>query len=405
MPRTLVAPLSLAAALLLPRPAAAEANGTAPSTPVAVYDQVMAEVGRSYYDQSFGKSWTDSVKAHRDEAAKTKDDASFKAVVENVFADLGPWRPRFLSAEDQEYWAVRSAFAGDPALVPWRWSGIWFERRGARVFIENVFAGTPAAHAGLGRGDEVLAVNDAPLKPVLSFQTARPAAKLDLKIKRLAFDKPRTIRVGTEVRSVSQVLATAMRETTKVFDFQRKKIGYVQLPAAGQAVFREELTKAFSTFANDADGAILDLRGSFGGADLTLADLFFDLPENPGEKDPAKIKMKRALYAKPLVALVDRRTESGKEWLAWLFKQQKRAELVGEKTSGRYLAYTPFEIVPGRYLLFMPASGAKVRPASESPEGGVEPDVAVDWPLLYAGGADPVLNEALKIALQKVKGG
>jgi carboxyl-terminal processing protease len=96
------------------------------------------------------------------------------------------------------------------------------------------------------------------------------------------------------------------------------------------------------------DGLVLDLRDGYGACDLSDLDPFY----RPKAAYPdlnavnaAGIETKnRMIFDKPLVALINRGSRSGKELLAFGLKRSKRALLVGENSAGFLLAGKLFPI-------------------------------------------------------------
>ena len=72
--------------------------------------------------------------------------------------------------------------------------------------------------------------------------------------------------------------------------------------------------------------------------------------------------------------------------------------LVGGRTAGAFLGGRPYEILGGRFLLYLAVAPG---PEGLDIEGkGVQPDVAVEDPLPYAAGADPRFDRALALAIE-----
>ncbi len=372
--------------------AAAAALLGAAKAPVKIYDEALALAQKEFVGTKPRAGWDKAVQDGRRSLAGKPDDAATEAAVNAALATLGAGKAFFLSDADQEFWALKSFFSGDLEGFRFRQTGAWFEQRGRRWFVRNALPGSPAADAGLKRGDEILAVDGRALEPVRSFSRLRPKDRARITYKRLAWDEPATLDLGTRVESLQESLLRAMEVSRHVYDFGQLKVGYVWLPAATHPGFRRELEKAAEAFARGTDAMVLDLRDGFGGADLTYLEPFFDGSQ-------------KALYAKPLVALVDGNTRGGREWLAWLLKRRGRAQLVGETTAGAFRAGKVLDVEPGRFLLYLAVADATAVPGPE-PEGkGVEPDLAVARGLMYAAGSDEPLGAALKAALAAAKGG
>lgn len=283
---------------------------------------------------------------------------------------------RFLTPADQEYLALASKFSGSLSAERYLQSGAWFARRGKRWFVEHVFAETPAAHAGLIRGDEIISVNGRPLEPVGSFMSG---GKLQLSYRRLPWEEPRQLALTPIRTSTQEILLAGMQRSQRIVERQQRKIGIVWLTAASHASFRTALHKAAQDFQRDADAMILDLRGDFGGGDLTYSEAWLGA---------------RAIFKKKLIVLVDQGTRGGREALAHLMQTSRRAVIVGAATAG--------DITPGVAVPCTTPVGALYLPTKLTAPGfQVQPDVAVDAPLVYAAGADPAMIAALEAATKQ----
>lgn len=138
-----------------------------------------------------------------------------------------------------------------------------------------------------------------------------------------------------------------------------------------------------------SDVFILDLRDGFGGAYPEYIEPFF------------KQGSKEAIYAKPLIVLINDGVRSGKEWISYLLKQTKRGTLIGSRTKGYFLAAQTFEIEPHRFMLYLAVKEDPSMPKLE--HNGVEPDIEVQTSLPYSAGADPVLERAIQFIEQTIK--
>jgi carboxyl-terminal processing protease len=101
-------------------------------------------------------------------------------------------------------------------------------------------------------------------------------------------------------------------------------------------------------------------------------------------------------YDRPLVVLINEGTRSGKESLAYQFRQGDRATVVGTTTAGAFTAGRGLLTDPAQpYFLFL--ASAEPRLDGQVIEGvGVAPHVAVPY-RVTADGDDPQLARALEI--------
>lgn len=367
---------------------ATEAQAVVPApSPLELYDAVTKAAVANHPPSN---ELSAAITSERRSLGPKPAEAETRAALERVLARLGPHAATLRTDEEQAYWSMR-AVTGDEPRSRLKHVGAWFERRGARWYATRVFPGSPAAEAGLLRGDEIIAVDGRPLEPVRSFTRIAGTAKATVEVKRVPWGKTETLAVGTRTEALDETLFRAMRESRHVHDLGGAKLGFVWLSGASEERFRTELADAVRRFERDTDALVIDLRGGyFGGSDMAYLEPFFLADGSPSS-------------TKPLVVLVDGETRGGKEALAWLLKRRGRATLVGERTAGAVQARAVIQVVPDRLALEI-VSGVAAGELTAALEGqGVEPDVRVESPLIYAAGADPQMAEGLRIAAAAVK--
>jgi C-terminal processing protease CtpA/Prc len=95
-----------------------------------------------------------------------------------------------------------------------------------------------------------------------------------------------------------------------------------------------------------------------------------------------------------MVILIKDGVRSGKEWISDILKQSHRATLIGEPTKGYFLAAKLFQIVPGRFDLYLATAKG---PGPDLEGHGVPPDIEVPATLPYSAGSDPQLQRGLNL--------
>lgn len=302
------------------------------------------------------------------------DDSELLAAANGLLRTLGTSHTELVSAEEQTFWALRSIFArslDEPAMPH---VGAWFVRRDGRWRVAEVNEGSAAERAGLRRGDTMISADGRPFAPVRAF-AGREAVTLTW---RSGSDEPERyalVPIGQD--GVQRMMLRAMQGSAHIIARGCARIAYLMLPAGTHPAFLETLTTAARRFATTSSAMVLDLRGGFGGADPAYVAPFIGSD---------------AIYRKPMAVLIDAGTRSGKEWAAFLFKASGRAPLIGTATAGSFLAGQPFTIGQ-RHILMLAVSDAG--PPGVDIEGrGVQPDIAVDWPLDMRG-EDPQFETAV----------
>ena len=309
------------------------------------------------------------------------------ADVFNPFLDsLGVSHTRLFDRRHQGYYMLRSLFSTRNLDTPKLFTvGVQLNDRDPGR-ISAVLDGTPAFAAGLKRGYRIVAVDGRPFTSLLQWQRED---QVELRV-----ETPsglRTFTVDTVKQGFQRALANATRASDKVLDCSNgRRVGYFHLWSGTNDVFLQAL-KASVKRANEMqlDGYVLDLRDGFGGAWWRYLDPFFaDRSEyfsyvtldakGVSDQYPAPSQDNPHAWAGPLAVIINGGTRSGKESLAFQFKQSGRATLFGSTTSGAFTAgLGTFAERDVNYLLYLAVAERRLN--GEVIEGvGVAPDVPVE---------------------------
>ncbi|MDR9436373.1 MAG: S41 family peptidase [Thiohalophilus sp.] len=304
--------------------------------------------------------------------------------------------------------------------------GVLTGHRDQQVVIREVLGGSPADRAGLGPGDELIAIDGEPVAgqsrdQVMTRLLGRPGSGLALRI-RFAEGDTREIDLRREFvdlplvegrwlpGAIAHVRLRALSDTT-VAQFNETFLGLIRKQRAPRAL-------------------ILDLRDNHGGvleAAVQLADLFVaegtllslrGRVESEQTRYMAQPRSKILEQDLPLVVLINGETTAGAESIAAALQDHRRALLIGQRSRGAGRLYSVFKLPDQRGLklaighLYRPAGGA-IAP------NGVVPDICVsngeafisdragnpECPReagpITVGKKDPVLNRAARIVADK----
>lgn len=236
-------------------------------------------------------------------------------------------------------------------------TGLIMHRQGKQLMISRVYAGSPAAAAGVRPGDRVVSVNgllvsnreqarDVP-KDSLAKPTAQPDSSTLVLFRPLVGDTLRVTLPSGKWHAPAASDAVMLSRTT----------GYVALTTISSKS-SEELDEAIEHLVDQgAKQLVLDLRGNGGGlleegvriASLFLSrgDLVVSVTGKAGTPPLERRVSRDGHWEKlPVSVLVDAHTASAAEIVAAALRDHKRALLVGEPTYGKGLVQRVVALTP-----------------------------------------------------------
>jgi carboxyl-terminal processing protease len=259
--------------------------------------------------------------------------------------------------------------------------GLWARReRDGRIEVTRVQSGSPAATAGIRKGDRLRSIDGRRVD-------GQPVTEVVSSLRGDATDAP----AGTEVRLVLERGTRAWTETLRRARLSTDSVVVHKLADSVTVIKIAAFTKGSGDVVRTAvrqapvgTGFILDLRGNSGGLvteAVTTASAFLDgglvaTYDVDGEQ--------RALHAdpggdtvRPLVALVDGGTMSAAELLTGALQDRGRAVVVGSRTFGKGSVQMPSEL-PGGSVAELTVGHYRT-PSGRSVDGrGITPDLDVE---------------------------
>jgi carboxyl-terminal processing protease len=389
-------------------PATAAVQQTTP----AIVDEVWRLVNERFYDPQFGgHDWRAIGETYRDRAITAAPD-ELPDLINSMLGELGASHTAYLTASDRAYYDLADIFHGAlrrelPRVFPdgevsYVGIGALTQPIGDKIFISGLLADFPAAQAGLRTGDEIVAAGGGKFDAIKSF-VGKAGQSVGLTIRRTADGATQDIAVTPVTIKPNEAYLKAIAASARIIEVDGTKIGYIRMWSYAGRDFQHLLEEEITTGAlKDADALIWDLRGGWGGAQPSYLDIFD--PRGPvmtvtgrsGQPDVVN-----ARWQKPAVLLIDGRTRSGKEILAYGFKKYGFGPVVGTPTKGDVLAARAF-MLSNDSLLELAVDDVRVD--GERLEGvGVAPTVEVPFRLEYSAGDDPQLAQAIAIAAQSVQ--
>ncbi len=304
-------------------------------------------VNHTYLDDTFNhQNWAQV----RQKALKAplKDSSSAYEAIQNMLKTLDDPFTRFL--DPQQYRSLQVNTSGELTGVGLQ---IALDSTGKLEVVAPI-AGSPAEKAGIQSRDRITKIEDTPtenltLDEAASLMRGKIGSTVSLVIERDGASK--SVTIVRDRITLNPVIAKLQKE-------QENNIGYIRLTQFN-ANAPMELAHAINELEKKgANGYILDLRNNPGGllqAGIEVARLWLDsdivvYTVNRQGIQGSFESFGPALTHDPLVILVNQGTASASEILAGALQDNHRATLVGEKTFGKGLIQSLFELSDGSGL-------------------------------------------------------
>ncbi len=376
----------------------------------SAFDQVWELVRDRFYDPKLkGLDWPAMRDRFRPQAEAAGSLNELSTAINAMLAELGASHTRYYTIDDPAYYQLADIFAGGlrhqglsrifaNGDVTYPGIGVFTQTDDqGRTFVTGVIEGAPGHRAGVKLGDEILSADERPFGPVASFR-GRVGAPVSLAVRRTRDGAPTPLPVTPADLHPNAMFLNGLKDSARIIAAGAgARIGYVHVWSYAGRQYQGALEDLIGDGAlKDADALVWDLRDGWGGAQPQYLDLFN--PHSPtmkvtarnGETDLVDVK-----WRKPVAALINGGTRSGKEVLAYGFKEYRLGELIGSRTEGAVLAATAF-LVGDEGLLLLAVEDVVVD--GRRLEGaGVEPTIPVAFDSRYAAGADPQLDRAVEV--------
>jgi carboxyl-terminal processing protease len=277
-------------------------------------------------------------------------------------------------------------------------------KQGLRII--DVFPTSPAARAGLQRGDEIVDVNTTKLggrsaEFASGLIRGKPGTKVGL-----------TIRRGAKTLHFSIVRARVVEPVAseRIDTYHGTKLGYLQFTSFTSGSGDELRGQVRKALGQGARALVLDLRGNGGGLlkeAVNVASIFVPdgtIVTTRGRTQPTQVYTAQgnAVAAKiPMVVLVDRGTASAAEIVTGALQDHHRAAVVGTRTYGKGV-FQEIQPMPGGGALditvgeYFTPNGQNLGGGGVREGKGIKPSIYASTPLTST--TDTALKTAERIA-------
>jgi len=396
---------------------AAQPDGSSAEAGRSTFDEVWETVRDRFYDRDLhGLDWPAMRRRYQPLAASADSGEPLAVVINTMLAELRTSHTQYYTPEDTAYYQLADIFSGAlrrrglDRIFPSgevTYSGIGAftnsdDRR--RTIVTGVVEDTPAHHAGLLLGDEIVAADGVPFRPVVSFR-GKIGVPVTLSIRRDPSGPPMALSVTPAAIHPNAMFLRGLQASAHVIAAANGvRVGYVHVWSYAGAAYQRALEDLIADGPlRDADALVWDLRDGWGGAEPQYLDLFNrNAPTMQVTDRSGHTRIHDVKWRKPVVMLVNGRTRSGKEVLAYGFKRYGLGEIIGTQTEGAVLAASAFLMGNGDLLLL---AVADVTVDGQRLEGvGVTPTIEMPFDPVYAAGKDPQLDRAVQVLSDRIKG-
>jgi carboxyl-terminal processing protease len=382
---------------------------------LTIFEEVWRLVQEHFYDPTFGGlDWAAVRARYWPVVAAAGSEAERSVVINRMLSELKASHTGLYTAADPAYYQLLDIFYGarrrplkpffPDGQVAYPGIGIFTKPHGDKTFIAGVLVGFPAQRAGLVVGDEILTVDGQPFHPLNSFAT-KVDREVTLTIRRRVDGPSADVVVVPERVQPNDMFLKAMEASARVIVANGVKVGYIHVWSYAGTQYQRLLERELSSGAlKDADALVWDLRDGWGGAEAEYLHLFTGrAPTTTLINRDGRPSLANVTWRKPVAMLVNGGTRSGKEILAYGFKEYGVGEVIGERTAGAVLAGRAYLLSDGSLLL---VAVSDVLVDGQRLEGiGVMPTIPVAFPLAYAQGVDPQLDRAVEVLGRAVGAG
>jgi carboxyl-terminal processing protease len=259
-------------------------------------------------------------------------------------------------------------------------TGMMVSKVAGFAYVVSVLKGSPAEQAGIREGDFIEYIGKLPSRDLSMYETHQlingaVGTTVELKVLHRGQSRKVTLTRGKVAQPAIETRA------------EDGGVGYLKVTSLAEGKANEIKTQLSELVAKGAQKIILDLRGAANGTldeGVAVANHFVGsgtlariIGKGGKETKTYPADAKKVIFNGPLAVLIDRSTAGAAEIVAAAVRDQKRGELVGERSFGTGSEQQLFPLSDGGALLI---TVAKYAPANGKPfmDEPVNPTTKVD---------------------------
>jgi carboxyl-terminal processing protease len=333
-----------------------------------------------------------------------------------MLESIDPFASYLDAHQYQDYLKAKEAHRADVGLI--------LSKKFGWLGVLDTIPNSPAAKAGLGYSDVIEGINgttvrDLSLAGAYTLLQGDSGTTVELTVVRVRHPDPATI-------SLMRANVVLPPVESKMLEGQ---VGYVNIDALSPALVKDTAAAIQKLQSAGAQKLVVDVRDCGTGSPedgIALANLFLKTgritylkgqkyPQKNFDADPAK-----AITSLPLAVLTNAGTADAAEILAAAVQDNKRGQVVGERTHGDAALMQPINMDDGGVIIlsiakYYEADGKAIQDVGVNPATQVkEADIQVDYddngmPLAPSADDiekkktenDPVIKKALEVLISK----
>ena len=258
--------------------------------------------------------------------------------INSMLHSLDPYTEYYTKEKNDELnTTLTGKYAGIGALIK-------YNNQLKNVVIDQAYANTPAAEAGLKKGDIILSIDDKPMAGkdnsyVSNSLRGEPGTSFKLKVKRPSTSKVLTFKITRRSIQLPSV---------PYYGMQPGNIGYIKYTSFTEGSAKQIRSAFIDLKSKGAKGLVLDLRGNGGGSlgeAVQIVNMFvpkgITIVQTKGKLQRANAEYKTTEEpldtVMPIVVLVDGNSASASEITSGSLQDLDRAVILGTRTFGKGL--------------------------------------------------------------------